>query len=319
MLNLRAAAVIVALLCADSKSIQQTPKSVGDRSVSHPFQGVTHTVISTSAPRPIRAHVVQIDLSTPGVRVKLTPPNGDRETVRQTTAEFTAAEHAQVGINAHFFLPFPSTDTSAWLIGLAASDGRVYSACEMPEQNYAIVANAPAINIDRSNHASIVHCDASSTDPKRVRENAELWTTITGSAQIAANGVVTVPAYRDDAHPGAVLAAGGPRAYDNTKSWYDIVTARSAIGISADGKMLTLFTVDAKGGSDGMSVKEVAAWLVADFGVFDALNIDGGGSTSLAMADPETGAVSLVNASSDNPKGRSVGSSLVVFAPTTKR
>jgi hypothetical protein len=37
-------------------------------------------------------------------------------------------------------------------------------------------------------------------------------------------------------------------------------------------------------------------------------------STSLAMADPVTGAARLVNTSSDNPAGRSVWSSLAVFA-----
>jgi exopolysaccharide biosynthesis protein len=63
-----------------------------------------------------------------------------------------------------------------------------------------------------------------------------------------------------------------------------------------------------------MPVAEVAALLINDYGVWNALNIDGGGSTSLAMADPATGAASLVNTSSDNPAGRSVASSLAVFA-----
>ena len=59
----------------------------------------------------------------------------------------------------------------------------------------------------------------------------------------------------------------------------------------------------------------MAAALIKEYGAWNALNIDGGGSTSLAMADPAAGtAASLVNASSDNPAGRSVGSSLAVFA-----
>jgi hypothetical protein len=44
------------------------------------------------------------------------------------------------------------------------------------------------------------------------------------------------------------------------------------------------------------------------------LNLDGGGSTSLVLADPATSRARLVNASSDNPAGRAVGSSLAVFA-----
>ena len=282
--------------------------------VTQPYQGITYTESSTSTPRPIRMHVVQVDLLASGIRFTLTPPGGSRETERHTTTEFVTAQRAQVGINGHFFLPFPSTDTSAWLIGLAASEGRVYSSCETPEQNYALVADAPTINIDRANRASVVHCDSSGTDRTRIREQVELWTAISGSAQIVTDGVVTIPQYRDATHPDAALTPGSARNYANGNSWYDVVTARSAIGLSRDGKTLTLFTVDARGGSDGMKVGEVASVLIDTYGVWNALNIDGGGSTSLALADPVTGVVSLVNTSSDNPAGRSVGSSLAVFA-----
>jgi hypothetical protein len=48
--------------------------------------------------------------------------------------------------------------------------------------------------------------------------------------------------------------------------------------------------------------------------VWNALNVDGGGSTSLVLADPATGKAALVNTSSDNPNGRAVGSTLAVFA-----
>jgi exopolysaccharide biosynthesis protein len=55
---------------------------------------------------------------------------------------------------------------------------------------------------------------------------------------------------------------------------------------------------------------------MADYGVWNALNLDGGGSTSMALEDPVTHVRSMVNVSSDrdNPGGRSVGSSLAVFA-----
>jgi hypothetical protein len=78
-------------------------------------------------------------------------------------------------LNLHFFLPFPSDEIDANLIGLAASEGKVYSGCEEPVQSFAIVANAPAINIDRKNRAAIVHCDPKSPDGKRVVEKVEVW------------------------------------------------------------------------------------------------------------------------------------------------
>jgi exopolysaccharide biosynthesis protein len=248
------------------------------------------------------------------LRFALSEPGGSREVRRETTLDFLKRSHAQLAINAHFFLPFPSTDTEAWVIGLAASDGRVFSACEAPEQNYALVADAPALNIDSHNHASIVHCDPAAADGLHVKEPVDLWTTLAGAAQIVTDGRATIPVYRDADRPDGALTPGGPRNYSNANSWYDVVTARSAIGLSRDGRTLTLFTVDARGGSAGMKVGEVAALLIADCGVWNALNLDGGGSTSLAMEDPTSGVASLLNTSSDSPAGRAVGTSLAVFA-----
>ena len=53
--------------------------------------------------------VAQIDLRTPGLRFKVSPPGGSRETVRQQTVDYLRQEGAQLAINGHFFLPFPST------------------------------------------------------------------------------------------------------------------------------------------------------------------------------------------------------------------
>jgi hypothetical protein len=301
------------ILCvAASSGSPAAPTSA--KIVTLPFAGITYIDTSAATPRPIHVHAIQVDLATPGIRLMLTPPSGPRETIRQTTEDFVNSVHAQAGINAHFFLPFPSTDTSDWVIGLAASDGRVFSACEAPEQSFALVADAPAINIDATNHASIVHCDPAQPDGRHVKEPVQLWTALSGSAQIVTDGVATIPQYRDAAYPDGTLTPDGANHYDNGHSWYDVVTARSAIGLSKDGRTLTLFTVDARGGSAGMTVGEVAKWLVDEYRVWNALNLDGGGSTSLVLADPATGHARLVNTSSDNPDGRAVGSSLAVFA-----
>ena len=234
--------------------------------------------------------------------------------MRQSTLSFLAQERAQLAINAHFFLPFPSEDKTAWVIGLGASEGRVFSAFEIPEQSYALVPYAQAINIDRDNHASIVHYDPAFADGRHVREKVTLWNVIAGSSQIVTSGAITVPTYRDDNHFDSELDPGGPNNYSNAKPWADVTTARTAIGLSQDRRTLTLFTVDARrAGSEGMRLSEVAAVLIRDFGVFDALNLDGGGSTTMAMEGAD-GAPSIVNVSSDNPAGRAVATSLAVFA-----
>ena len=200
-----------------------------EQRATHPYIGITYIDRTESAPRAVHMHLVQIDLAAPGLRFKLSPPAGAREVIRQTTLEFLEQEHAQLAVNAHYFLPFPSTDTDAWVIGIAASDGRVYSAFESPEQDYALVADAPGVNIDRDNHATIVHRDRAQADGAARREPVALWTTVAGSAQIVTAGATSIP----------------------DLAWYRAVQARTAIGLSGDGRTLTLFTVDKSGGQRG--------------------------------------------------------------------
>ena len=283
--------------------------------IDHPFLGVTHITRTETSPRPVTMHIVKIDLTIPGIRFRLTPPGGTRETIRQTTLSYLVAQQAQVAVNSHFFLPFPSADLNAMLIGLGASDGNVFSAFEAPVQSYALVTDAPAINIDQSNQASVVHKNAAFADGKHVVEPVALWNVVAGSAQIVTNGVKTIPAYVDAAHPDGQLTPPGPANYSNSNSWYNLINARTAIGLSQNNQTLFIFTVDRAGGSQGLSVGEVADLLINDYGVYNALNLDGGGSTTLAMEHPLTHARAIVNVSSDNPNGRTVASSLAVFAP----
>ena len=293
-------------------------RHAGAWQVAQPFVGITYAEKIETTPRALRMHVAQIDLTAPGIRFKVSPPGGDREVVRQSTLNFMIQEHAQLAVNAHYFLPFPSEDKTAWIIGLGASEGRVFSAFEIPEQRYALVAYAPAINIDPENYAAIVHYDPSFADGRHVREKVTLWNVVAGSSQIVTSGVISVPVYRDDNHFDAELDPGGPNNYSNAKAWADATTARTAIGLSQDRRTLTLFTVDVRGGSEGMRLSEVADVLIREFGVFDALNLDGGGSTTMAM-EGANGQPAIVNVSSDNPAGRVVATSLAVFAQRRER
>lgn len=285
-----------------------------DTRVSSPYVGITLTERTEGAPRPVRMHIAQIDTRAPGIRFTVSPPGGTREAVRQTTLAFMTAVGAQLAINAHFFLPFPSPDADAWIIGLGASEGRVFSAFEAPEQSYALVADAPALNLDPRQRPRIVHRDRAKRDGLHVGERVTLWNTVAGSSQIVTDGRVTIPRYRDARHPRGTLSPGGPSDYSNARSWNDVVTARTVIGLSRNRRVVTMFTVDARAGSEGMRLGEIAALLVRDYGVWNALNLDGGGSTTMAWQNPHTGQPELLNTSSDNPAGRAVATSLAVFA-----
>lgn len=287
--------------------------------VSRPYVGVTLIARVLTAPRLAHLHVAQVDLRAPGVRISVTAAAGTREVVRERTVDALTRTGAQLAVNGHFFLPFPSDDAEAWIVGLAAAEGRVYSDFETPEQTYAILADAPALNIDRRNRARIVHRRAG-PDGRRVRERVELWNAVAGSAQILTGGQVTIPAYRDDAHPQGLLTPGPDGRYANTRSWYDVVTSRTVAGLSKNRRILTLAAVEGRGGAEGLTVGELATLLARDYDVWDAINLDGGGSTTMAWVDPATHLPALLNTSSDSPSGRRVGSSLLVFArPATAR
>jgi hypothetical protein len=195
------------------------------------------------------------------------------------------------------------------VIGLAASRGKIYSGFEAPIQSYAIVTDSPGLNIDSSNNATIVHRHPDSADGMDVLENVELWNALAGSGQILTNGIKTIPEYTDGTHPDELLTPGpvpplGPLPLTYTRAgrhWYDLSNARTAIGVTQDGRTLVLFTVDGTNGGHGMQVGEVADLLTNDYGVWNALNLDGGGSTTMAIEDPVTHLRKLVNVPADNP------------------
>ena len=220
-----------------------------------------------------------------------------------------------MAINTDFFLPYPGAGPNSSytnLVGFAASNGNVYSGFQNPVQNYAIVNNAPALNITQNNQASIVTATGNGT---QVQQNVSIYNAVSGSAQVITNGVLTIPVYQDANNPNGLLTADGDgTSYSNSNSWYNAVNARTMIGLSQDGKTLVLFTVDDAAGSQGMTVGEAANYLLTNYGVYNALNLDGGGSTTLTAENPTTGSDYAVNNTSNSGGLRAEGANLAIFA-----
>ena len=273
--------------------------------VSHPFVGVTLTSSFETTPRPVRLHIVDIDLAAPGVRFRLTPRGGPLHTMKQTTLEYLKQQRGQVAVNAHFFEPWPAPGVdpgTASLVGIAASDGDVYSPfTDKPPKRYAIRPNAPGLNISADGRATIVHRGAADPNGYAVQEKVALHNALAGSEQIVTDGKVTVA----------------------DSAWNRQLAPRTAIGLTA-GQHLILAVVDGRqpAVSEGMTVRELAEMLAGRCGVVNALSLDGGGSTSLAIADPAPRLVNVpVGVNDAAGTQRAVGSSLAVFArpcePTT--
>ena len=64
--------------------------------------------------------------------------------------------------------------------------------------------------------------------------------------------------------------------------------------------------------NNGLTVYEAADYLLNQFGVWNAIQLDDGGSTTLGMVDPSSAVASVINTPSDNPT-RLVGASLLVM------
>lgn len=260
---------------------------------SEPFVGVQLERIVRSKPRPEIIHLAIINPKVPGIRFLVTPSNGDPngllpddpnlETTRETTLQFITRQHAQLGINGSFFTFVKHTlDTDD--VSLVISDGHVISPLD-PHRAWVL-------NITADKQVQIRKVTASEVG----KPGSQLHDTIAGSDLLVEHGKVVAPTGSkfDDSHP-----------------------PRTAVAVTREGRLL-LMTVDGRqpGFSEGMSLQEVARFLVAQ-GAVEALNFDGGGSTTMAIADPRP---RIINYPSDHRpdghagKARAVGVNLGIFA-----
>lgn len=88
---------------------------------------------------------------------------------------------------------------------------------------------------------------------------------------------------------------------------------RTAVGIAASGRRLLLVTVDGRQQpySDGMTLRELATLMLA-LGARDAINLDGGGSTTMVVKSPVSQSLVVVNKPSDASGERAVGNALAI-------
>lgn len=88
---------------------------------------------------------------------------------------------------------------------------------------------------------------------------------------------------------------------------------RTAAGIARGGRLLLLVTVDGRDAQNaGMTLRELGGLMLA-LGARDAINLDGGGSTTFVYADPDSaGRLRVGNHPSDKGGERTVGDALAI-------
>jgi Phosphodiester glycosidase len=228
--------------------------------------------------RPQRVFAVRVDLRVAGIECFATPSNGDQplDTKSETTAEFLSRHGLQVAINANFFSPCCSAGDKD-LAGLAMSKGMIVSKQEAKHNGAGVLL------ITRDNRATITVMNNTPIPTEGV------WTAISGSG---------------------VVLADGKRPTGVTKDFHTLTHPRSVVGLSQDRRYLIMFTIDGRqpGYSAGATMSEVVDWLLR-FGAHDGINLDGGGSTTLVVAEGSRAVILNRPSGAAGPTGDSVGQS----------
>ena len=271
---------------ASATSISVSPFSsqfVGvDLATAKILSDADSNVVNTSV-----AFIERIDLTAPGIGFTTTPPSGPLETTSQSTSQFLQSTGAEVAINANFFSDVAATPSPEDLIGLAVSNGTVVA-----PQTFGSDDAAASLLITKTNTAAVSPAGSTPVDLSNV------FNAVSGN-QIVTNGVDT----------SSITPTGAPHDPFG-------LDPRTGIGLSKDGQYLYLIAIDGRqpGYSVGTTTSDEAA-LMIDLGVYEGLNLDGGGSTALVEAGPG-GSPDLI----DSPSGsfgvveRLDGNNLGVFA-----
>ncbi|GAB4399787.1 MAG: hypothetical protein OHK0052_23390 [Anaerolineales bacterium] len=244
--------------------------------VESPYQGVTYTRSVTRTPRPMVIHLVRVDLSAPGIRLLVTPGN---PLPARTTSEFARDFGVQLAINGDGFTPW--YDNGIW--DYAPHSGEPVTPIGFAASNGEVYASdtdaEPTLYFGPNNQASFE------------TPIGKVYNALSGNLLLVKNG-----------NPLANLG--------------ESPAPRSAIGLDKKGKTLILVVVDGRqpGYSEGITLNELAALLTAN-GAHTAMNLDGGGSSTLVMHG--TLGLRVLNAPIHNGipgRERPVGNHLGVYA-----
>ena len=245
-------------------------------------------------------HVVKINLNDPRVSVHVSrggaDPDGDGPwlTTLMPTSEIARREHYDIAVNGDFFDAKATRDIegrntgyvwgkAAAPVGTAMTDGELW---------HRTAKTWPYLEITSSGTALLADGFPSGGIDPAARQ-------IVGGSQI-------------------IVRNGKPVLY--TSRFATARHPRTAVGLDTTGTQLTLLVVDGRQPrlSIGMTLAELSEELIR-LGCASAINLDGGGSTTLVYRDPATKHLEVLNSPSDT-KERAVAEVLgvVVNVPLPK-
>ena len=243
------------------------PKSIElqnsfDGSYLNQYQGVEYKKVITDDPRPLVYHVIKIKMQTSGIKFLVTPPDSpgaSKPLEARTTEEFAEEFGVQLAINGDAFYPW--YDLS--LIGYKPHSGDNVNV-------YGYAASDGVVYSEDSNNQPTLFFHRSGVARFEIPPT-NVYHAISGTQKILAAGEIPE----------------GLKAYDPDP--------RTAVGLNNGGNMLIIVIVDGRqnGFSEGVTLTELAN-LMKQNGARDAINLDGGGSSTLVIQN-ESGEYGVVN------------------------
>jgi hypothetical protein len=258
------ALVVVALTCSSCAQVAVVPE---------PFPGIACHAETRTQP-PTRLFVAEIELTHPDLRVHVSPggPDPDGAGPWQTTlmqpTKIAAREGFDLVVNGDFFR-VPPTNAPERLnpANRAANWSSVSGPAASTGRVWSTSRNRrPCLAVDRSGTVAIKMLS---------RPETNAWQVVSGNTMLITNGTA-VPHENKVRHP------------------------RTAVGLNADATKLTILVVDGRkpGLAVGMSYDELTVELIR-LGCHEALNLDGGGSSVMALRDATTGGYRILNQPTD--------------------
>jgi exopolysaccharide biosynthesis protein len=240
---------------------------------NEPLPGIfIHSETRTNPPT--RLFVAEIDLTNPRLHLHVAPggpdPDGDGkwETTLMEPTKIAAREHFDFVINGDFFDAQAVKDAEGTNSGYHAGQwAAVIGPAVTDGKIWSTITNArPCL---------VVHKNRMVTIEDVSRPPAEDWEVISGNVMLVKAGVM-VPHEAKVRHP------------------------RTVAGLDATGKKLIILLVDGRkpGVALGMNYDELAKEMIR-LGCRDALNLDGGGSSVMAVRDVATGQMKMLNEPTD--------------------
>jgi hypothetical protein len=250
------------------------------------FNGVEYTRDVRTSPRELVIHTIIVDLQAEGIRLLITPGDSDAELPLNglTTSDFLKNFDLQIAINGSPFEPWSTLSKLSYYPHKGDPVDVIGYAASEGTVYAEPHPDAPTLYISSNNKARFN------------RPFKNIFNAISGTEMLVRNGKIV--------------------SSDN-----GVPQPRTAVGLSESEKQLIIIVVDGRqpGYSEGVTLKELAE-LMLFYGAYDAMNLDGGGSSAL-VREGLLGSADVIN----NPIDRGipgwervVGNHLGIFAKETQ-